>query len=64
MPIFPVNNSKLVVLNEEKTRGIVLEFPVDMLHEEVIQKIDELRTAIVESKKKLDEEKKEETKTS
>ena len=46
MPIFTINNLKLTVLNEDKTRGISVEYPRDMGLCELSERIKELQVAI------------------
>lgn len=57
MPVFsaPIAH-KILVLNEEKNRGVVVEFPNDMTLEELVTKLNEL---IVELNKSIEKQKKE-----
>jgi len=57
MPIFTINNSKLAVMNEEKTRGLSVEFPRDMGLGELLDRIEELKAAVIKS---MEEERKKE----
>lgn len=49
MPIYPVNNSKMLVINEEKTRGITMEYPKDMGNGELLDRINEIRNSVIKS---------------
>ncbi len=63
MPIIPINNSKLLVMNEQKTRGLILEYPTDMGLGELLDRINEVRQSVIKSLEqelKDKEEKKEE----
>ena len=65
MPIFAINNSKLAVMNEEKTRGVSVEYPRDMGLGELLDRINELKDAVllsIENEKKAQEAPKEEVK--
>jgi len=57
MPVFsaPITN-KILVLNDEKNRGIVVEFPNDMTLDELLSKLNEL---VVELEKSIEKNKKE-----
>jgi hypothetical protein len=49
MPIYPANNTKLVVLNEKKTSGVIVEYPNEMGVGEVLDRINELRASLMKS---------------
>ena len=49
MPVFSIYSSKVAALNEEKTRGVTMEFPTDMKYEELLSRINELRDAVIKS---------------
>jgi len=61
MPVYTTNTIKLLVLNEDKTRGVSIEFPGDMKNGELLDKINDLRSEIQKSieaeLKKANEEK-------
>lgn len=49
MPIIPVNVSKLVATDETKTRGVIFEFPKDMGNGELLDRINEVRQALIKN---------------
>jgi len=46
MPICGMNTLKLLVLNEDKSRGVTFEYPNDMKNGELLDKVLELETEI------------------
>jgi hypothetical protein len=59
MALSSFNTHKILVLNEEKTRGIWVEFSPDMQTQELLDRIDEVRNALLaglEAEKKKKEE--------
>lgn len=54
MPVYTMNTGKLLVINEDKSRGCTWEYPVDMKTGEMLDKIKELEVQV----KKVDEEQK------
>jgi len=66
MPIFTISNSKLAIMNDDKTRGMSVEYPRDMGLNELLDRVNELKEAVlvsIENEKKAQEEKKEEPKS-
>ena len=61
MPVFGMNTLKLLILNEDKTRGVTVEYPNDMKNGELLDKVTELEGEIKKAilKEKEDAEKKE-----
>jgi len=59
MPLFPVNNTKIISLNENKTSGVIFEYPSNMGNGEVLDRVNELRDSLVKSINETKEEKKE-----
>jgi len=55
MPIITINNVKLLVMNEQKTRGVILEYPTDMGNGELLDRVNEMRQSLIKS---IDEESK------
>ena len=49
MPILAVQNRKLIITNEDKSRGIAVEYPQDMGLGELLDKTEELRQLILKS---------------
>lgn len=54
MPIFPIPNKKVAILNEQKNRALLVEFPSDMGLGELLDRVDEFRNDIL---KKIEEKK-------
>lgn len=46
MPIYSAQNIKIIALNEDKTRGVSLEFPPDMKTGELLDKVNEIKDQV------------------
>lgn len=49
MPILPINYSKIIITNQENTRGIIVEYPKDMGNGEILDRINEIRQSLIKS---------------
>jgi hypothetical protein len=52
MALFGVNNIKIVSINEDKTRGLIFEYPKDMGLNEILAHIEVFKNAVLEAKEK------------
>ena len=70
MQLHPISTLKVIVLNDDKTRGVTLEYPHDMKMGELLDKVafmnDEIKKAYLKQleKEKADAEKKDDKKDS
>lgn len=70
MQLYPMSTLKVIVLNDDKSRGVTLEYPQDMKMGELLDKIDFLEAEVKKAhlkeleKEKVDAEKKEDKKDS